>query len=616
MQKTFWLIIVFLFVLQAEAQNFQSVKDGPVHEAYVSREYGSLVLEMVPTQPPPNIVELIPTQSDSQAIWIPGYWGWSKSRGQYLWVSGIWRRPPPGFRWILGHWKQYADGWVWLHGMWSNVEEKELKYIPTPPPDPLNEYIPPPPSSVYDYFWIQGDWKYDFQKQQYIWYSGRWDIVHPHWTYVPARFFWREEGFLATCAFWDWPLEIRGVPFTAIAVEPTAIDALVYEPSNVLSHFEVLTQIFPSWPDYIFLFQNEFYFHRETWLAWGAVPPWWEWPDWWSLTWPEAWWLWWWWTHPGYPNPPWITASVAHIITAPPSFLLKLIQSAMPPPNVTPNGVIDLRSFLQALETFTGKDLPILPSDPKQVRQIQHMALPHAPKQPYLFPEGKEKVKTPPEKPLLGSKLEAPTIVLPPLPILAPGVPVINDPPKSQTSQMPLFPPNVSNQPQTNEIMPPMDTTPPIPGLPEEPRPYFGTPRAPMTPLPTYTPQLNPQPNAMPTFPPARPIPQPRGPQRYLPLPEVLEPTTLPPAYAPEFPSRLAPDGTLQSPPSIYEMQAFPSPYESPIQGVSPYYSRHQRTPMETEHHDLFMSHPMPQVNPEGPSVYETPGDYSTLPGE
>lgn len=38
------------------------------------------------------------------------------------------------------------------------------------------------------------------------------------------------------------------------------------------------------------------------------------------------------------------------------------------------------------------------------------------------------------------------------------------------------------------------------------------------------------------------------------------------------------------------------------------------RASMESEHHDLFMSYPMPQVNPQDPKVYQTFGNYSTWP--
>ena len=42
--------------------------------------------------------------------WIPGYWGWDVSRNDYLWVSGIWREPPPNSQWVPGYWHQVDGG--------------------------------------------------------------------------------------------------------------------------------------------------------------------------------------------------------------------------------------------------------------------------------------------------------------------------------------------------------------------------------------------------------------------------------------------------------------------------------------------------------------------------
>ena len=54
--------------------------------------------------------------------WIPGYWSWDVSRNDYLWVSGIWREPPPNSQWVPGYWHQVEGGSQWVPGTWIPVE--------------------------------------------------------------------------------------------------------------------------------------------------------------------------------------------------------------------------------------------------------------------------------------------------------------------------------------------------------------------------------------------------------------------------------------------------------------------------------------------------------------
>jgi hypothetical protein len=78
---------------------------GPVHEAFAE----PVVLDPRPTAtvtraPPAKIVEIVPRRRPgAEAVWIPGYWAWDDAHGEHLWVSGVWRLPPPQRRWVSGY---------------------------------------------------------------------------------------------------------------------------------------------------------------------------------------------------------------------------------------------------------------------------------------------------------------------------------------------------------------------------------------------------------------------------------------------------------------------------------------------------------------------------------
>lgn len=622
-----WLFLAFLVCAQVQADNFQPIKDGPLHEAYVVQEFGTLLLETAPDQPPHKITEHTPSQDDPQTIWMPGYWGWSQKHGQYLWVSGAWRRPPPDHQWIPGYWKNSVDGWVWIRGFWSTLKEEELVYISHPPPDQIDEHELALPSSIGDYLWIPGYWHYDSQTQQYVWFSGRWTIPLPHWTYVPPQYIWREKGYIFNPAFWDWPLFDRGLPFSSIYIAPGDVEIIVYEPVHALQHLAVMELLFPNWPNYLCLFQYVYFLRHDTWAEWGGAPPWWDWSTWWCYTWFDAWGLWWWWSHPGYPNPYWIDTTLADTITPPPPFIEKLMAPIRPPANVTPNGVVGTKKILEAIEIISGKKTPILPSDPKQVGQIQEVAKPQAPNTPYLVPRGKTTPTTIPLKPFFGPSRES--LHTPPQRVILPPVPALSTRIPQKTEELgQLEPPTASPPPPLEDAeplpmirpQPPQQTQPEPHVVPQQPPPRALPSYPRRTPLPPHVPQLRTHPSYR-TLPAERAIPQPRRAQRHLPPEPGLEelhlptgrpnPTDLPPSAENRVPP--APP----SPQTQYDFQSkHQLPYQHPPQGYSFPRSRHQLTPMEAEHHDVFMSNPMPQVNPVGPKAYEVPGDYSTLPNE
>src|SRR3989442_206677 len=87
----------------------QVLTQGPVQEAFAEPVvFDPKPGPVTPKQPPQAIEEMPPDQKPDSpdAQWIPGYWAWDDGRNDFLWVSGIWRVPPPGRQWVPGYWNQ------------------------------------------------------------------------------------------------------------------------------------------------------------------------------------------------------------------------------------------------------------------------------------------------------------------------------------------------------------------------------------------------------------------------------------------------------------------------------------------------------------------------------
>ena len=109
---------------------------GPLHEAYAMPVESSRTAGMIVAKQPPAPVEEVPPDvrpEGDTAIWIPGYWGWDQDRQDFLWVSGLWRSPPPGRQWMPGYWNQVPTGWQWVSGVWLAGQTETVNYFPEPP---------------------------------------------------------------------------------------------------------------------------------------------------------------------------------------------------------------------------------------------------------------------------------------------------------------------------------------------------------------------------------------------------------------------------------------------------------------------------------------------------
>lgn len=202
----------------AQPEGVEVLARGPVHEAYAASVNDTpKAAPLVNKEPPAPIEELPPDQKPEgdNVQWLPGYWAWDEERGDYLWVSGFWRVPPPGRVWTPGHWKQASEGWQWVAGFWAAAEQREMTYLP-PPPAPV-EAAPSVPAPGADYVYVPGCWVY--RETRYVWRPGVWCACRPGWVWVPAHFTWTPCGYVFVEGYWDYPLRERGILFAPVIVD-------------------------------------------------------------------------------------------------------------------------------------------------------------------------------------------------------------------------------------------------------------------------------------------------------------------------------------------------------------------------------------------------------------
>jgi hypothetical protein len=104
---------------------------GPVHEAFASLTSEAAPTTPVAKRPPKPLDEMPPADKpEGQVVWIGGYWAWDEDRKDFLWVSGIWRTPPPHKQWIAGYWREEGEAWQWVPGFWTdNSAEQDAKEV-------------------------------------------------------------------------------------------------------------------------------------------------------------------------------------------------------------------------------------------------------------------------------------------------------------------------------------------------------------------------------------------------------------------------------------------------------------------------------------------------------
>ena len=201
----------------AEDPNVQVMTRGPVHEAYampVTQGQAAAGI-VVPREPPAPVDEVPPDMKpdSDKATWIPGYWGWDDERKDFIWVSGVWRVPPPGFRWMPGYWQDnQGQGHQWVSGYWMPAHLQDVTYMPQPKESIDNGPTSEQPDA--NHFWVAGHWQW--YEGRYAWQPGYWAASQPDWLWVPATYYWCPRGWVYVPGYWDYPLARRGLVFSPV----------------------------------------------------------------------------------------------------------------------------------------------------------------------------------------------------------------------------------------------------------------------------------------------------------------------------------------------------------------------------------------------------------------
>lgn len=232
---------------------------GPVHEAFASLTGEPVATKPVPKRPPKPLDELPPTEKpEGQVIWIGGYWVWDDDRKDYLWVSGIWRTPPPHKQWIAGYWREEGEQWQWVPGFWTEAakqeqEARQVTYLPQPPEPPA--VAPPGQPPTPDCFFIPGGWTWNTQTGVYAWRAGYWTRMQPGYVWVPNHYRWTPSGYIFIPGYWDLAVNRRGVLYAPVIVDPGVVTAgFSYTPAYVVSDTVVVDALFvrPLYAHYYF----------------------------------------------------------------------------------------------------------------------------------------------------------------------------------------------------------------------------------------------------------------------------------------------------------------------------------------------------------------------------
>ena len=228
-----------------DEQGGEAQTRGAIHEAFAEPyDRNPEPTKIVPRKPPEPINELAPdVKPDGDNVeWIPGYWGWDDERNDFVWVSGLWRKIPPGRRWVPGYWVEAQGGFRWVSGMWAEDRVEELNYLPDPPQS--LEQGPNVAAPSDDYFWIPGSWVY--ANTGYRWRTGYWSVGYDNWMWVPARYVWSPRGCFYVPGYWDYAFARRGVLFSPVFFRPGiyARPAFAFSPSVVVSLGGISSHLF------------------------------------------------------------------------------------------------------------------------------------------------------------------------------------------------------------------------------------------------------------------------------------------------------------------------------------------------------------------------------------
>ncbi|MBD3674045.1 MAG: OmpH family outer membrane protein [Planctomycetaceae bacterium] len=218
---------------------------GPVHEAfaqpYEMKSGGDFIVTQVPPEPIDEVPPMeLPASPDFQ--WVGGYWGWEPDEERFVWISGLWRRAPEGRIWNPGYWVEVEGGFTWVSGSW--IKEGEAYLISQIPPDAREENPGEPPSPIH--FWVPGHWLET--SGGFTWNPGFWSRGYEGRVWIPFRYQWTPQGYLALNGYWDYALEDRGVLYSPVAFNQIPPPSYRYSPTLV-TRIDYL-------PTHLFIYRN------------------------------------------------------------------------------------------------------------------------------------------------------------------------------------------------------------------------------------------------------------------------------------------------------------------------------------------------------------------------
>ena len=246
-----------LFAESASAQEsgLEELTRGPIHEAFASSMSFNPEPGILVHQSPPEMIDEIPPDQRPEGdnvSWIPGYWAWDEDQKGFIWISGIWRKLPPGRQWNPGYWSQVDDQSQWTSGYWADQKAQEVAYLPRPPKSLESGPNIAAPSK--NHIWVSGNWTN--RNDRYGWTPGYWQPAQKDWIWIPSHYQWTRRGYVFIDGYWDYNVPRRGVMFAPVRFHGDEYrrPGYSYTPLLAISLHALLDHLFvrPSYGHYYF----------------------------------------------------------------------------------------------------------------------------------------------------------------------------------------------------------------------------------------------------------------------------------------------------------------------------------------------------------------------------